>query len=168
MRRQLCVLAFASVLLSTVACAAQPTANGNVSSGSGPGASTAAGSPPALAPSPATSIPVTSPAGPAAGPSTAVVTSSSHPPITAATTMPTAGDVKSAQTKYIAIAKSAFPGAPTATVVNTGKTLCSALAGGSSLHDEVGQLAGQVRAQRTAEDLVRAAISAYCPTVVLH
>lgn len=166
MKRHLCVLALASVALTTAGCAAQSTVNGTVSPTSSAGSSAAAGS--TSAPALSSSISMTSAAGVSSAPTTAVVVSSSYPAITAATTSPAVAELKSAQAKYVAIAKTVFPGAPTATVVNTAKTLCSALAGGSSLHDEVGQLAGQVQGQRTAEDLVRAAVGAYCPTVVLH
>lgn len=90
------------------------------------------------------------------------------PAITAATKAPTAAQLKSAQRKFGDLARSAFPGLPAATVVRTAKMLCTTLGQGASLHDEVGQLAGQVGGQSTAEDLVRAAVGAYCPTVKLH
>ncbi len=83
--------------------------------------------------------------------------------ITATTKTPTAAELKAAQTRFVALAGTAFPGVPTATVVRTAKMLCTTLGQGASLHDEVGRPAGQVQGQTTAEDLVRAAVGSYCP-----
>ena len=90
------------------------------------------------------------------------------PAITAATKLPTAAELKSDQTKFVALARTAYPGVPTATVVRVAHMLCTALGQGASVHDEVGQLASQLHNQATAERLVRAAVDAYCPTIQLH
>ena len=197
MRRHLLALAVASVLITSAGCSAQTTVTSSESTSSAPSAAisspiASAGSVPAgpttvadntsAAPSasasstkgvttssaaPAVSVvPTTTPA----RPTSRAATKSSTPvaAITAATKPPTAAQIKSAQAKFAALAKTAFPDVPTETVVSTAKSLCTTLGQGSSLHDEVGQLAGQVHSQAAAEDLVRAAVGAYCPTVTLH
>lgn len=94
--------------------------------------------------------------------------STAAPVNTTASKISGAAALNSAQRKFRDLAKAAFPDVPAATVVQTAKTLCAQLGSGASVHDEVGQLAGLVPGQGAAEGLVRAAVSAYCPTVTLH
>lgn len=198
MNRHSSAVAVASIVLTIgLAGCSTSTSPTSSSTGDGPGtaavgsqtvpASSLSVSSPELTPSvdstpsplPSSTAPTTTSSPPPArtgapSPSSAVSASApSHsftpaPAITAGSKAPTPAQAKVAQQKFIDLARSALPGVPTATAVQTAKTLCITLAKGASLHDEVGELAGQLQGQATAENLARAAVDAYCPTVTLH
>lgn len=197
MRRTAWILAVASVAVITTACGLPPTGTSSgpaaftssnsaavrspiAAAGRVAASSILATSSPSAAPSPmsvATNTgslhrPVTamSTAGPLQ-PRTATPTNwpTAVPPTTSGTkTFAAPEQVNLAETRFLALAQTAFPDVPTAPVIGTGKMLCTNLGQGASLHDEVGQLASRTQAQAIAEKLLRAAVAAYCPTVTLH
>jgi Protein of unknown function (DUF732) len=65
---------------------------------------------------------------------------------------------------YLAVARTAFPSQSTSALVVTGRQLCIVVRA-RSVHDAVGSLAGQLTNQALANQVVRAAITAYCPDV---
>ncbi|MET3807686.1 hypothetical protein ABIB25_004713 [Nakamurella sp. UYEF19] len=69
----------------------------------------------------------------------------------------------SSATRYHDLARAAYPGRSAAQLAATGQAVCAALKIDPSVHDAVGTLAGQIQGQGSADQLVRAAVAAYCP-----
>jgi cobalamin biosynthesis protein CobD/CbiB len=65
---------------------------------------------------------------------------------------------------YLHVAHNAFPAEDIATLTADAQTICAALRDDPSIHDAVGTLSGRTQSQATANEVVRAAIAAYCPT----
>jgi hypothetical protein len=76
--------------------------------------------------------------------------------------MPTETSTTGAVGAYLTLARTAFPSHSTNALVLTGRQLCVVVRA-RSLHDAVGSLAGQLTNQALANQVVRAAITAYCP-----
>ena len=64
---------------------------------------------------------------------------------------------------YLGVAHAAFATEDTTTLVAEAHTICATLRNNPSIHDLVGTLAARTQDQGTANQLVRAAIAAYCP-----
>jgi len=64
---------------------------------------------------------------------------------------------------YLGIAHAAFATEDTTTLIAEAHTICAALRDNPSIHDLVGTLTARTQDQATANQLVRAAIAAYCP-----
>jgi hypothetical protein len=84
-----------------------------------------------------------------AGPTSAVQTSS--------------GDANTPVAHYLNVAHTVFPTQDTATIIATAHAICDTLRDDPSIHDAVGNLGARTQSQASADELVRAAIAAYCP-----
>lgn len=105
----------------------------------------------AQAPSPTTNASV---------PTTSV--SPSPEPTTSDSTQAVATGSPAAVQSYLALAGKDLPQTTKAARVALAHTVCSNIQHGSR-HDAVGELAGRVGSQTTADELVTAAVTAYCP-----
>jgi hypothetical protein len=108
------------------------------------------------------------PQNPAAAPATKGVSPADVPRTSWATAPTSAAQTASSNAStaiahYLTVAHNAFPGEDTATLIADAREICAALREHPSLHDAVGTLASRTGSQATANDIVHAAIAAYCP-----
>ena len=88
-----------------------------------------------------------------------------------ASTLPTTGVATSASTAntavahFLDVAHAAFPDEGTTRLVAEARTICATLREDPSVHDTVGNLSSRTRNQAIANEVVRAAIAAYCPDI---
>jgi hypothetical protein len=80
------------------------------------------------------------------------------------TGQPDPSDANPATAHFLDVAHAAFPAEDTATLVAEGHAICAALRDDPSIHDAVGALGGRTQNQASANEVVRAAIAAYCPS----
>ncbi len=155
MKRSLiaCALATAAVLAGGCAAPQVPAASGGTSTGNvafpSPLQSTAS--------SAATKAAATSP-----GTVAAAAPSSTRVSPTKAPSTSTASS-SAAAAGFLRLARTAYPAKSTAVLEQNGRAICTALRKDASVHDEVGMMAGQLDNQAMANQIVQAAIGAYCP-----
>ena len=64
---------------------------------------------------------------------------------------------------YLSMARKLYPGVGDGALAQQGQAVCQGLRVNPSLHDRVGQLAGELGNKGAADQFVRSAVKAYCP-----